>query len=133
MTSWIWIALGGVGIVLIAMIFLRKPAARGAMAAARAGDVGPLVATIEASATSDRATRWDSAISELWSGYHREPAALLVVAAAERSDDDIVQYWIGQVLQVEPEIAQLTFSPEFLATHFRPDIASRCGRKGCCG
>jgi hypothetical protein len=130
--TWIWFVLAAVGLAAIAMFFMRRPSGKSVMAAARAGDVAPIVASIE-SGSGDSATRWDHAISELWSTYHRETAALLVVEAAHRSDDDIVQYWIAQVIQVEPDIARVTFTQEFLTEHFRPDVASRCGRKGCCG
>lgn len=101
--------------------------------ARRTGEVDELARMISASASAGQATRWDHAIGSLWRAYARQPATLLVVQAAANSEADIVQYWIGQILQVEPELAQQHFSEEFLAQHFRPDIASRCGRKGCCG
>lgn len=131
MAPWMWFVVAAVGMAAVAIFFMRRPSGKSAMAAARAGDVVPIIAAIEAG-SGDRATRWDAAISDLWSTYHRETAALLVVEAAHRTDDDIVHYWIAQVLQVEPDIAGVTFTQEFLMEHFRPDIASRCGRKGCC-
>lgn len=133
MTSWIWIALAGVGMALIAMFFLRKTGSPNAMAAARSGDVSLLVASLAGTTGDDAATRWDNAISDLWKTYHRETAAEVVVQAAQHSDADIIQYWIAQVIQVEPDIAREKFSQEFLMEHFRPDVATRCGRKGCCG
>ena len=131
MSAWLWIALGAIGAVAVGMVVLRRPNAKAAMVTAIQGDLGPLVTKIESDGTDD-GTGWDNALTELWRTYHRQTAALLVVEAAARSDADIIQYWIGQVIQVEPEIARETFTQEFLETHFNPDVASRCGRKGCC-
>ena len=132
MTAWLWIALGAIGAVAVGMVMLRRPSSRRAMVTAIGGNLEPLIAQIESTST-DEGTSWDNALSELWRGYHRQTAALLVVEAAARSDADIIQYWIGQVLQVEPDIARATFSQEFLETHFQPEVASKCGRRGCCG
>ena len=50
-----------------------------------------------------------------------------------RSDDEIIQYWIAQIVQVEAEIATEAFSPAFMAEFFRPEVAAQCGRCGSCG
>lgn len=98
----------------------------------KTGDPMPVVEAITAVDEERRPTKWDYAINRLWQAYARETAAALIVAAAERSEATILQYWIQQVLQVEPEIAETTFSEEFLERHYRPDVAARCGKSGCC-
>jgi hypothetical protein len=131
----VWmIALGGAAIVgLATTVGLRGTKLGRALKQARkTGEIGELARIIAASPEKGQETRWDHAITTLWQGYAREPATLLVVEAATESNADIVQYWIGQVLQVEPELAQAHFSEEFLAEHFQPEVASKCGRKGCC-
>lgn len=98
----------------------------------RTGEIPALVATIEGAPPKIQPTLWDQAIGSLWNEYARETAIRLVMAAAERCEGDIVQYWIKKVIDVEPELAQDYFTEDFLLRYFRPDIASRCGRRGCC-
>lgn len=45
----------------------------------------------------------------------------------------ILQYWMKQVMEIEPEIAQARFTPGFMAAAWRPEIAAQCGRCGSCG
>src|SRR5690606_21977740 len=96
----------------------------------RTGDIVPLVAVIAATNT-DQATLWHQSINSLWQSYARETAARLIVEAASRTDAPIVQYWVSRVLEVEPEIAEDHFPPEFLAELFRPEVAKSCGPCGC--
>lgn len=97
------------------------------------GELDGVVEAVQAAPADKRPTKWDHAIDQLWQAYNRETAAELVVEAAERSDATILQYWIQQVLEVEPRIADEVFSEEFLADHYDPAVASRCGKSGCCG
>jgi hypothetical protein len=107
---------------------------RGALAHAhRSGDVAPLADAMRQVPEGARPTKWDFVIGSMWRAYRREQAAVLVVAATAQTDADIVQYWIKQVIEVEPEIAQSVFTPQFLSEHFKPEIAQRCGKRGCCG
>ncbi|MFP4601193.1 MAG: hypothetical protein ACLFVJ_23295 [Persicimonas sp.] len=101
--------------------------------AQKTGNLAPLLAAIESKSESDHPTHIDHAIGELWQAYAREEAARFVVEIAERSDADIIQYWIKRIGEVEPAIAEEVFTEEFLAEHYRPEVASRCGRTGCCG
>lgn len=98
-----------------------------------AGDFSAVVAFIDAYPEAGQGTQWDQAIGQLWQAYAREDAARLIVEAAQRSEAPVVQYWIRQVLEIEPEIAEAHFSAEFMAEYFRPEVALACG-KGCgCG
>ena len=113
--------------------FRTSGVAAGVSFAQQTGRLDVLIDAIEARPEAEQATQWDQAIGALWRDYAREEAARLVVEAAQRCEADVVQYWIRQVAEVEPEIAQEQFSEEFLAEHFRPEVAARCGRTGCCG
>ncbi len=124
------VAVGG----FVAVSGARKVTVGGALEIARQkGDIGPLVAVIEAMGEENQPTAWNQAIDGLWRTYHREAAAALIVQAALRTDAGVVQYWIQQTLQVEPEIAAEAFSEDFLATCFRPQVAASCGKCGPCG
>ena len=128
----------GIGITVIIALFLGRTATETsrvseAIAQTRqTGEVDGLVAVVEAHPPDKQATKWDHVIGELWQAYARREAARLVVEAAERSEATILQYWIRQVLEVEPDIAEEVFSDAFLEEHFRPDVAARCGKScGC--
>jgi hypothetical protein len=128
----------GIGITVVIALFLGRTATEtsqvsDAIARARqTGEIDGLVEIVEAHPPDKRATKWDHVLGELWQAYARREAAKLVVEAAQRSDDTILQYWIRQVLEVEPDIAQEVFTEAFLEEHFRPDVAARCGKScGC--
>lgn len=134
MDLYMWIAVGVALAIGAAVMSARgNKLGRALNHAHRSGEVTELAQVILSSGDKGQDTRWDHAIGSLWKGYARQPATLLVIEAAKHSGADIVQYWIGQVLQVEPELAEEHFSEELLAAHFKPEVASSCGRKGCCG
>lgn len=128
----ILLAIGG-GAVAVAVVNTKTKngLARGLVQARATGDVSGLVAAIQASPESSRPTLWDQAIGALWGEYAREAATSLIMAGAQRSDASILQYWIKQVMEVEPEIAEAYFDEEFLANHYHPQVAASCGRCGC--
>jgi len=130
-----WVAPLLVGLVAFVSIGAVRPGGlrRGMRLARRTGDITAVVAAIEKMSPETRETHWDHAINALWQVYDREAAAALVVEAAKRCDAGIIHYWVQQVLQVEPEIAQETFTLEFLEAHFDPAAAASCGRCGSCG
>lgn len=97
------------------------------------GDITLVVQFIERKAKGSQTTAWDQALTALWNSYHREAAAELAMEAARRTDAPVVQYWLRQVLEVEPEIAQARFTAEFMLEHFDPEVAASCGRCGSCG
>ena len=103
-----------------------------ALARAKAtGDLESLLAHVQAAPKHSQPDLWDQAITRLWQRYERDLAARVLVAAAPRSDAKIIQHWLRQVLEIEPEIAQARFDEAFLMAHFKPDVASQCGRCGC--
>lgn len=134
MTTTIWICCAVGAIALVAVPMARPNAKKRALARARAtGDLGGLIAWVEAKPLVAQADAWDQLLLGLWQRYERELAARVIMEAAPRSDAKIVQHWIAQVLSIEPELAQEIFTQEFLAKHFRPDVAAQCGKCGCGG
>ena len=129
----------GTATALAVVFFLARMASQGAKLGdaiaqtRRTESPGPVVEFVEQAPEEKRPAMWDQAIGDLWNAYAREEAAALVMAAARRSDATILQYWIRQVLEVEPEIAERMFPESFLRTHFKPKVAARCGKSGCCG
>lgn len=74
---------------------------------------------------------YNRAIRRLWDAYERDLAAALVRKLAEHQPNErITQYWLDQVQQVEPELAQKMFEKGFLERYFRPEVAARCGSFG---
>jgi hypothetical protein len=127
-----------VAVFTIALVLIRTVTKSSDLEAALAraretGEVAPLADVIAEMPDDRQPTEWNQALDDLWQSYHREEAAQLVVEAARRSDATILQYWMQQVVQVEPRIADAVFTDNFLETHFDPEVASRCGSSGCCG
>lgn len=134
MTTTIWICCAVGALALVAVPMARPNAKKRALARARAtGDLGGLIAWVEAKPLVAQADAWDQLLLGLWQRYERELAARVIMEAAPRSEAKIVQHWIAQVLSIEPELAQEIFTQEFLAKHFRPDVAAQCGKCGCGG
>lgn len=99
----------------------------------KTGDLRPLAVALTTAPEAKRADTIDQTFTRLWNGYERDTAAKLLVEIAPQSDAMIVQYWMRQVLEIEPEIAAEVFSMEFVEEHFNPEVASKCGRCGCKG
>ena len=97
------------------------------------GDLSKLSRMLCATPLATRADSIDQVCTRLWNLYERELVAELLTKIAPSTDDMIVQYWMRQVLEIEPEIAAETFTIGFLEEHFNPEVASKCGRRGCCG
>ncbi len=133
MIIWIGTAIGAVIVAWVLRSAFSGTSIKAATDLAReTGKLDLLIETIEARSEAEQATRWDHAIDSLWNSYAREEAARLTMAAAQRCDSDAIQYWMRQVLEVEPQVASDVFTQEFLDAYFKPEIAAKCG-KGCCG
>lgn len=134
MGSWMMIGAAGAGVALVVGPMLRpNPKKRALELARHTGDLGPLIAHVEQGATLSKVDAWDQLFLELWQRYDRELAAKLMIEVVQRHDAKIFHHWIKQVLEIEPELAQTVFTQEFLATHFRPELAMQCGKCGCKG
>ena len=134
MSTTLLMVFGVATIGLVAAPMVRPNAKKRALARARTtGDFEPLIAYVEGKSSAGQANEWDQILGELWRKYDRELAARLLMVAAPRCDAKILQYWLGQVLSIEPEIAEEVFTPEFVQLHFKPDVAMSCGKCGCGG
>lgn len=127
-----------IALAVVGLIVAFKMLGTGKMAAAldearQSGEVAGIVAAIEDAPEKRHPNLWDQSISTLWEEYHREAAMDLMVAAARRSEAPIVQFWLKNAMEVEPQMAEERFSDEFLEQYFKPSVAAQCGRVGCCG
>lgn len=127
-----WLIVVVVGLVLLFRIMSPGRLAAAMDQARENAEIAGIVAAIEEQPEKKHPNLWDQSIGTLWQEYHREAALALMVAAAIRSDAPIVQYWLKQAMDVEPQLAEEYFSQEFLDEYFRPSVAARCGRAGCC-
>jgi hypothetical protein len=133
MSIWIMVAVGVFCVGLVAAPMRRQTLA-GALAQSRKlATPEPLIAYVKAQPEARQPDLWDQALGELWQRYERDLAARALLDAAPGQEAAILQYWIKQVLEVEPEIAQARFTQEFMDTAFKPEIAAQCGRCGSCG
>jgi hypothetical protein len=134
MSMWVMVAAGVFCIGLVAAWPLRRQTLADALGQARKlATPEPLVAYIQAQPAPLRADLWDQALGQLWQRYERELVARTLVQVAPNNDAKIIQYWMKQVLEIEPEIAQAYFTQEFMDVAFKPEIAAQCGRCGSCG
>ena len=99
--------------------------------ARKAKDPTPLIEELAKKGEPARPTSFNRTFQQLWEAYDRDLAAQFLKASIPlMADARIVQYWIKQIMEVEPEISEELFDPDFLALHYRPDIAASCGKFG---
>ncbi|HOX44761.1 MAG TPA: hypothetical protein PK668_14275 [Myxococcota bacterium] len=129
----LWIGVGvGAGIFFFLLLSILRPNLDRLVArAVQSGELGELQGFIEKRREGSQPAAYNYAIRRLWDGYHRELAARLARELARNFGTvPIAQYWLQQILQVEPAIASEQFDQEFLATYFVPEVAARCGKAG---
>ncbi len=127
-----WIGLGALALVSVIWFVRRGPSAIDlARQAAKSGDLGALLKAIADLPAAARSPFFHAAIGYLWSNWQRPLAAALTREYVEQCPDEkLCQYWMKQVLEVEPHVARETFDEPFLATFFRPEVAKSCGSGG---
>ena len=127
---WIAIAAGAVIIFLVTRV-LMPSLDKVVGQAAKQNDTGPILEAIAKINAGARPSAYNRAIRRLWDGYQRPLAAELVVELAKNhGDSNIAQYWIKQVMTVEPQTAKDKFSQEFIREHYQPEVAAQCGQVG---
>ena len=95
------------------------------------GDIEPLVQTIEKQRSENQATCFNKAVKTMWNSYERPLAISFIRKMAPKlADSHIAQYWIRQVLEVEPDLAKETFDDDFLRQVYNPEVAATCGKAG---
>ena len=133
MTTAMMTALGIALIAFVAPLVRPDPRKRALARARHTGELGELVSWVGGKSAAGQADAWNRVCSELWQQYERELVARVLREALPRCDAKILQYWLSQVLTLEPEIAATVFDPAFLSVHYKPEVASQCGRCGCKG
>lgn len=127
----VWALAGALLVAVVMFRFRRGSVANELDRARRSRDVAPVVAHLEGLRPSTQPDAYNGAIRRLWDDYERDLAAMLIRALAQRhADSRIAQYWLDQLQRVEPEIAAQSLDDEFLAEHFRADVAASCGAFG---
>ncbi len=131
MTATIGIVLAAAAILTVVMMFRSPSLNRLTAQAASTGDVTALASAISEMEGTAREDAFNSATKQLWGGYHRAQACALITAMGDRlGDTKILQYWIKQALEVEPEEATQAFDEDFLLRIYRPAVAQQCGSFG---
>ncbi|MBN2493104.1 MAG: hypothetical protein JXR96_00830 [Deltaproteobacteria bacterium] len=127
----IWI---GVGALIAAVIVWRlfvPSLDRIIDAAIREGDLAPILSAIARKSESAQPAAYNHAIRRLWDGFQRKEAAeLLRHMVRDFGTAPIAQYWLKQVMTVEPSIARNQLGKKFYETYYLPDLAAQCGPVG---
>lgn len=127
MLTWIAVALG---VVMLWMWFSKRGASSLSLArqAEKSQDLSPVLQAAAALPLAARSAFFHDAIGYLWKNWQRPLAARLAREyASQCPDETLCQYWLKQVLEVEPTVARDTFDEGFLAGFYRPEVAKKCG------
>ncbi len=128
-TGAIIVAAGAVG--TLAWFRLRPSLQREIARAVSTEDLSKLVAFLGTKSGEAQATAFNTAVRSLWDRYERELATdLIKQLAGVIATASIGQYWMKQVQEVEPEIAQSRLGADFLEQFYNPEVAARCGKFG---
>ncbi len=74
---------------------------------------------------------FNHAVRRLWDSYQRLLAIELIKELAQiYGEKPITQYWLKQVLTVEPQLAKQNLPKEFLDNYYQPEVAAQCGNAG---
>ena len=123
-----------IAVILVGVVAWRFmiPSLAGVISAAREQrDIKPIIEAVSKIRESARPTAYNHAIRQLWDAYERELAIELVKELARNHHESLIaQYWLKQVLQVEPKLATKAMSREFLNRYYRPEVAAQCGPVG---
>lgn len=131
MTAAFWILVVGlIGAVIVWRSM--SPSLAGPIALAREqGDITPVVEVIERMRPGARPAAYNHAIRQIWDAYERPLAIELVKVLAEKHGSALIaQYWLKQVLQVEPHLARQHITQDFIKAHYQPEVAAHCGPVG---
>ncbi len=91
-------------------------------------DIQPIMEAVAQLPGRRRSFFFQRSIEILWHKWERELATHLIIQYATlHPDEKLSQYWIQQVLELEPKTAKRAFSTSFLDTYYQPDVASACG------
>ncbi len=129
----LWSILAAGAVLAALVLWMRASAAplhKLAQEAAASGDTSALRSYLRARSAFTRPAAYNSAIRMLWDAYQRPlTVGLIEDLGREHAEAYITQYWLDQLLNVEPTLAR-DLDPEFLARTYQPDVASKCGSYG---
>jgi len=126
-----WVALAVVAVVVVVSRLLAKRAERHVLRAVKNGDVEPLREALRKRSALTAPAAYNRAIRGLWDAYRRDLAAPLIRDLGERFGEVFIsQYWLKQLLTVEPGLAKANLDPKFLEQHYQPEVAQKCGSFG---
>ena len=130
MDSIIWIILA---VVIIFFVFKTFSASLDSAIdnAIKNKNINDLLAIIKKKAQTLQPTAYNHAIRGLWDAYERDLATQIMKdLAIDHKEENITQYWLKQVMTVEPEIANLHLGTEFMNSYYIPEVADKCGSFG---
>ncbi len=132
MSSSMWLALiAGAFVVFLLYRAVKTPLNKVVDAAAEKQETGLILEAIGQLRESARPAGYHRAIRRLWDRYNRPLAAELVKELAKsHAEIPIAQYWLKQVITVEPALAKSKFTKKFLRTYYQPEIAAKCYHVG---
>ena len=119
---------GAVAAVLFYWFGVRSSAAvKAAKKAANAEDLAPLLQALDGVGEAGRSAFFQRAIGWLWDNWQRPLAVKLIREFGQRySDQKICQFWLRQVLEVEPLLAQQHLDESFMKSFYHPEVAKTC-------
>ena len=132
MSPAMWLAvIGAVVVVFFLFRAFKTPLDKVVDAALEKQETGLILDAINELRESARPAGYNRAIRRLWDKYHRPLAVDLVKElASNHTDVPIAQYWLKQVITVEPALAKRKLNRKFLRAHYQPEIAAKCYHVG---
>ena len=127
----LWLVVGAVVLAWIVHRLRLPNLDKAAEEAARQGDLNIILGAINRRGIYSRPAAYHHAIRYLWNNYQRPLASKLARhMASNHVESAIAQYWIREILAIEPKIARKVFDKKFLQTYYHPEVAAQCGPAG---
>ncbi len=128
---WLGIVIGILAATISLLRLLTSPTDKAMKEALEKHDVTAILKAIDSLRPQSRKTALNHAISRMWENYERQLATDLIMELAKRYGDSLIaQYWLKQLITVEPQIARQRLPQDFIQTHYRPELAAQCGPVG---
>ena len=127
----VWYIVLPVAIALPLWLMVSPSLQREVRKAVANNDMTPVVQAISKKRASAQPGAYNKAIRMLWTSYDREQAVPLIKELARNFGTTMIaQYWLDQLLKVEPKLAKEKLEPEFVQAYYQPDLAAKCGKAG---
>ena len=124
-----WLIYPAIGIAIVALILIKRrpdPLSEATQAAIESAKLDKLIEYLQSLPERARIGAYDKAIKEMWRAYERPLAIRLVKhLGVHHHESSTAQYWIRNVLEVEPELARKSFNKKFLEEHLDIDALIR--------